>query len=151
MTKTITSIFSILFVLFISACSKSPANKPVTPSNSNLLIGKWEYKSDEVKIYTKGQQTGGGPYTYKNGEYIQFNADGTGRNEVTTFTYKIVNETLTVNYNRYSVGGQSYDAESEDSHIDELSDHKLTLFYDSTAKDSNGLKKGDTVVEYLTR
>jgi hypothetical protein len=151
MKKTITSIFSILFILLITACNKSSDNKPVTPPTTDLLVGKWQYKSDEVKIYSKGQQTGGGPYTYTDGEYIQFNADGTGRNDKTTFTYKVVDETLTVNYSAYTFGGQVYDAVSENSHLDELSDHKLTLFYDNTTQDGNGLLTGNSVLEYLIK
>jgi hypothetical protein len=122
MNKTSTLIFSILIILLFAGCSKNSENKPITQDHADLLIGKWQYKSDEVKFYSKGQQTGPGPYTYTGGDYIQFNADGTGRNNETTFTYKVVDEILMVNFSAYTSGGTAYDASSENSHINELSD-----------------------------
>jgi hypothetical protein len=138
------------FIFLTTGCKKETTQKN-TDDNSISIVGKWNYKNDVVSIYTKSKLTGGGPYTYSNGEYIQFNNNGTGRDQNTTFTYTVKNKEITISYAAYTKGGDTYDADVSTAAITELSDNKLTLYYDSTFKDSDNLLNGNEVTEYLVR
>lgn len=149
MKKLLLFAFFGLFIISVNGCKKENTTKQT--QETPLIVGKWNYKSDQVNIYTKSKITGGGPYTYTGGEFIQFNKDGSGSDYNTTFTYTVKNNTLTINYAAYILGGSTYDAETVVSQIKELSANKLTLYYDFTFRDSGNLLNGNEVTEYLTK
>ncbi|MDB5286424.1 MAG: hypothetical protein JWR05_1373 [Mucilaginibacter sp.] len=144
----------------IAGCKPDPVNYNIpiatTPAvtvkaDIKILAGKWNYTSDNVKLYVNDTQSGGQPYTYSKGEYVQFNNDGTGRDYITSFTYTLKDDKLTINYSAYVDAGVPIDAYTDTCTIKELSANKLTLYYDNSYKDINNMLSGSTVMEYLSR
>jgi hypothetical protein len=95
--------------------------------------------------------TAADPYTYSNAEYIQFNADGTGKDYNNTFTYTLKNDQLTIIYSAYLDGTVPVDAVTQTCTIKEISASKLTLYYDNSYKDNKNILSGSIVTEYLLR
>jgi hypothetical protein len=160
MKKHFTYWMLIFAFALIAGCKPDPVNYNIPASATSAtavkadittLASKWNYTSDEVKLYVDDKQTAGTPYTYSKGEYIQFNADGTGKDYITSFTYTLKDDQLTIKYNAYINGGVQFDAETQTCTIKELSGNKLTLYYNNSYKDINNLLSGSTVMEYLSR
>jgi hypothetical protein len=152
----------LLFGIALAAgCKLDPVDyshtTPVIPPTTvkvdsiKLLVGKWNYTSNEVKFYIGGMLTAPDPYTYSNGEFIQFNNDGTGKDYNTSFTYTLKNDQLTITYNAYDAQGLPIDPVIQTCTIKELSASKLTLYYDNSYKDSKNILSGSIVTEYLSR
>jgi hypothetical protein len=162
MNKYFTYWVLLFAVALIAGCKTDPVDYSITTPNTpatttpvkvdiKILAGKWNYLSDEVKIYVNDQQTTGQPYTYTKGEYIQFNNDGTGKDYTTSFTYTLKDDKLTINYKAYVDAGIPISAYTDMCTIKELSANKLTLYYDNRYNDASNLLNGNTVIEYLSR
>lgn len=148
----------LLFALALTAgCKPDPVDYNHTPptdtvkADIKILIGKWNYTSDDVKFYINGILIPSDPYTYSNGEYIQFNEDGTGKDYNNSFTYTLKDDQLTINYSAYLDGDVPMDSVIQTCTIKELSDSKLTLYFDNSFKDSNNILSGSVMMEYLSR
>ncbi len=133
--KNITLFTLITLALFYS-CKKSNITNP-SSDNSSLdkvsLIGKWYYISDTVR-----HSTNNGPLTilvtnnnYKNGEYWQFNADGTGSNfynsATNIYSYTTSHDSITVTFPASTVNNTIVPLHSEVLTIKSISATKLSL------------------------
>jgi len=147
--KKILILFVALSALYSCKKSSDPTvdqNPPAvtTPTTASLLLGQWNYLKDSTITYTNGtpatQQT-----TYTN-SHILFNNDGSGVDVSSSFFYNLKDKQLSLNYPSYqsTSGGvtttipeQTYTAT-----ITVITATKLTLYYDFTAKDGNGVTTG---------
>jgi len=109
------ALFGIYFLSLITGCKKE-ADTTTPASETPAIVGKWSYKNDLVSFYTKGNVKSS-PFTYINAEFIQFNKDGSGNDDNTTFTYTVKNNQLIISYAAYTSGGITYDAETSTSEL----------------------------------
>jgi PBP1b-binding outer membrane lipoprotein LpoB len=130
-------LLSLGAVLFIS-CKKSTSTPTITDPNPVSITGKWTYVKDSVNFYKNGQFSSMQVENYTN-EHMLFNNDGTGNNDETSFTYKLTNKTLSLNFAAYTAGGIQHAADQGTATILALSDHKLYFYYDNIATGNNSV------------
>jgi hypothetical protein len=143
--KFIPKILSlILAVATIVGCSKSHDSKPIAP---NPIVGKWSYSDDTTNYYANGFEYETTIRPTWPDCYFQFNADGTGAQvvpSVTTptgsrigenlsFTYTIVNSTLTLTSSNQTYVGLNVGGPTVSTVIKTLNSSDLSLYFDTTA------------------
>jgi len=138
MKHTLKPLLFLLPVAAMIGCSKSNNSNP---SKTSSIVGKWNYSSDTVKFYNNGtlDQTLANQ-GLNTGDYIQFNADGSGLDVqsggTTTFTYTNSNGKLTMNAPAQTIGGQPEPASTEVATIKTLTSTDLFLYFDDTEVNS---------------
>ncbi|WDF79543.1 hypothetical protein PQ469_05940 [Mucilaginibacter sp. KACC 22773] len=142
-----TLFFILLATIGLIACKKE--NTKVTQSSA--IVGRWSYIKDTVWVYKNGATSFMEGYKYTSGEYVQFNADGTGRDYRTTFTYLFAGDKLTIKYASFTKGGTPYDAETEVSQVTGITGNNMVLFYDYRNYSNGKLTDGNKVIEYLSK
>lgn len=118
-------LITVLAVLFFS-CKKDKDNKDSTVS----LTGKWTYVKDSVNTYQNGELLNTQVFDYADEyHFIQFNKDGTGSDDNTTFTYKVTGDKIAFHTEAYTRDGIEYPAEDDEVKLIELSNNKLYFVY----------------------
>ncbi|TWR29450.1 hypothetical protein FPZ43_10900 [Mucilaginibacter pallidiroseus] len=150
MFKKFATVATVLFFsVYFTACKKESSTKVEEPQ-APVITGKWRYLTSLRKQYSGGQ-TKDSTYIFVGGEYVQFNTDGTGIGNYTTFNYKVDGKKLTFVVDAYFADGTPAPKQTVTCEVQDAGANKLIFYYDYTEKLADGTKTGHEIYDYLSR
>ena len=130
----------------------------VTPkqTSSTLITGQWFYTTDSLKTYNNGTLQLVSVKQYAHTDYVQFSADGTGTEYVSSsgsklaFNYQVSGSTVVLNYPSQTILGSTTQAYTETAAIKQLTGTAMELYFDNTTV-NNGVTTRNTEAAYFTK
>jgi hypothetical protein len=149
--KKLSFILIVLAILTYS-CAKENKYTEIKVDPGPNIAGHWTLYYDTVNTWLNNKQIIFDRITAGGGYYLDFNADGSGKDYYTKLRYKRDGKFLNIDFASYVDPFQGYNVaeRNEVAQIREFTDHKLVIGYDWTKKDENGLQ-GSRVVHVYQR
>ncbi|WP_295719678.1 hypothetical protein [Mucilaginibacter sp.] len=134
--KKILPVLLLITILF--SCKKNQGPQPATTNpNATLLVGKWVYTQDTVKVYENGVVTGiftdGGGVKFDGTFFEQFDKNGGGLTQGPTdfaskYTYTIDGNIITAIHQKQVIQGYTTAAVTKTYTIKFISSSKMVLY-----------------------
>ncbi len=150
------TLLSCVAMLLVSCKKDRPENSGSNTIDASLLLGKWVYTQDTIKIYKNNVLM----HNYADGglvdgiNYQQFNKSGglqgIGPN-VSNFTYTVYYNVISFYFPKQTVGAVTLDAYTQKATIQMLSTDKLKILYDDTSIDPDSTIYRTTEAAYFKK
>jgi hypothetical protein len=147
-------LFVIISAAILFGCKKDQNNAGNNTDYSKLIVGKWNFTQDTLRVYKNGvlQSVSTNPVVLA---YEQYNADGTASQgfggNVTTFSYTIAGNAITYNIPAQTLNGSPIPLSTKTATIKNLTANSLELLFDTDYNDNSGNVTKYSEVEYLSK